>query len=84
MRDESEREEHGGRPAEEDGDRVREQGSGPPEISLYVAVEVELGVALGGECAGQEDPEEKEDDPANLAGERRFRGPIVPVPARAS
>jgi len=76
--------ERGGGPAEEKSDRAGEQGSDPAEVSLYVAVAVELGVALGGECAGKEDPEEKEDDPANLARERGLRRPIVPVPARAS
>jgi len=73
-----------GGPAEEQRDRVGEQRSDPAEVSSYVAVAVELGVALGGECAGEEDSEEKKYDPANLAGKRRLRGPIVPVPARAS
>jgi hypothetical protein len=84
VRDEGERKERGGGPAEEEGDRVGEQGSGPAEIPLYVAVAIELCVGLGGECTGEEDSEEQEDDAANLAGERRLRGPIVPVPARAS
>lgn len=84
MRDEGKRKERGGGPAEEEGDRVGEQGSGPAEIPLYVTVPKKLGVPLGGECAREENPEEKEDDAANLAGERRLRGPIVPVPARAS
>jgi hypothetical protein len=84
VRDEGERKERGGGPAEEEGDGVGEQGSGPAEIPLYVAVSKELGVPLGGECAGEKNPEEKEDDAANLAGERRLRRPIVPVPARAS
>ena len=84
MRDEGERKERGGGPAEEEGDRVGEQGSGPAEIPLYVAVAPELCVRLGSECAREKDSEEKEDDAANLAGERRLRRPIVPVPARAS
>lgn len=83
MRGRRNRKERGGRPAEEKCDRARKQGSDPAEISLYVAVAVELRVALGGECAGEEDPEEKEDDPANLARERGLGRPIVPVPARA-
>jgi hypothetical protein len=84
VRDKGEREECRGGPAEEEGDRVGEEGSGPAEIPFYVAVATELGVRLGGECAREENPEEKKDDPANLAGERRLRGSIVPVPARAS
>jgi hypothetical protein len=43
------------RPAEEERDRVGEQRSGPAEVAPYVAVAVELGVALGGESAGEED-----------------------------
>lgn len=84
MRDESQREERGGGPAEEEGDRVGEEGSGPAEIPLYVAVAIEPGVPLGSKCTGEENPEEEEDDAANLAGERRLGGSIVPVPARAS
>jgi len=84
VRDEGERKERGGGPAEEEGDRVGEQGSRPAEIPLYVSVAAELCVRLSRECAGEENPEEKEDDAANLAGERRLRRPIVPVPARAS
>ena len=72
MGDEGERKKRGGGPAEEEGDRVGEQGSGPAEIPLYVAVALELGVRLGGQCAGEENPEEEEDDAANLAGERRL------------
>ena len=63
---------------------MREQRSDPAEVAPYVAVEVELGVTLCGERAGEENSEEKEDDPANLAGERGARRLIVPVPARAS
>ena len=63
---------------------MREQRADPAEVSSYVAVEVELGVSLGGEGAGKENSEEKEHDPANLARERGARGLIVPVPARAS
>ena len=61
---------------------MREQRPDPAEVAPYIAVEMELGVALGGECAGEENPEEKKDDAAYLAGERRLRGSIVPVPAR--
>jgi hypothetical protein len=84
VRDEGERKECGGGPAEKEGDGVGEQGSGPAEIPLYVAVATELCVGLGGECAGEENPEEEKDDAANLAGKRRLRRSIVPVPARAS
>jgi hypothetical protein len=84
VRDEGERKERGGGPAEEEGDRVGEQGSGPAEIPLYVPVAAELCIGLGRECAREENSEEEEDDAANLAGERRLRRPIVPVPARAS
>ena len=63
---------------------MREQRADPAEVSSYVAVEVELGVSLGGESAREKDSEEKENDPADLAGECRARGLIVPVPARAS
>ena len=64
------------------GDRLREQGADPAEICSYVPVAVELGIPLGRECTGEENPEEKKDDAAYLAGERRLRGSIVPVPAR--
>jgi hypothetical protein len=73
-----------GGPAKQQRDWMREQCSGPAEIASYVAVAVELGVCLGGECAGEKDSEEKEDDSANLAGERGRRRLIVPVPVRAS
>ena len=73
-----------GGPAKKRGDRAREQRADPAEVSLYVAVAEELRVALGSECAGEEESEEKEDDPANLARERGLGRPIVPVPARAS
>jgi len=76
--------ERGGGPAKEQSDRAREQGSDPAEVPPYVAVAVELCVALGGECAGEEDPEQEEDDAADLARERGFGRPIVPVPARVS
>ena len=62
---------------------MREQRSDPAEVSSDVAVAAELGVALGGEGAGEEEPEEKKDYPANLAGQRRAGGLIWPVPARA-
>ena len=73
----------GGRPAKEKSDRAREQGPDPAKVSLYVAVAVELGVALGGERAGEENPEQEEDYAANLARERGLGRPTVPVPARA-
>ena len=63
---------------------MREQRTDPAEVASYVAVAVELGVAFGGEGAGEKDSEEKKDDPANLARERGRRRLIVPVPARAS
>jgi hypothetical protein len=72
-----------GRPAEEKGDRVGEEGPDPAEVRLHIAVEVQLSVALGGERAGEEDTEEKEDDAADLARQRGFGRPIVPGPARA-
>jgi hypothetical protein len=84
MRGGSDGKEGGGRPAKKKRDRAREQRADPAEVSLYVAVAVELSVALGGERAGEEDPEEKEDDPADLARERGLRRLIGPVPARAS
>ena len=72
-------------PAEEQCDRMGEQRSYPAEISLYAGAcsTDECRISFRGECAGEEDREEKEDDPANLAGKSRLRGPIVPVPARA-
>jgi hypothetical protein len=84
VRGRSEWKEGGGGPAKQERDRMRQQRSDPTEVSFYVAVEVELGVALGGEGTGKEDREEKEDDPADLAGEGGAGGLIVPVPARAS
>jgi len=63
---------------------MRQQRSDPAEIPFYVAVAVELGIALGGECASEEESKKEEDDPANLAAERGRRRLIVPVPARAS
>jgi hypothetical protein len=62
---------------------VCEERPDPSEVSSYVAVAVELCVALGGECAGEEDSEEKKNYSADLASERGLRRPIVPVPARA-
>jgi hypothetical protein len=59
-----------GGPAKQQRDRVGEQRSGPTKVASYVAVAPELGVRLGGECAGEEDSEEQEDDSANLAGKR--------------
>ena len=83
MGGESEREQCGGGPAEQLGDWMREQGSDPTEVSFYVPGSVELSIPLCGQCAGEKDSEEKKDDPAYLARERRLRRPIVPVPARA-
>jgi hypothetical protein len=74
----------GGRPTEQQRDRVREQRPDPAEVASYVTVAVELGVALGGECAGEKNSKEQEDDPADLVGERGRRRLIVPVPVRAS
>jgi hypothetical protein len=84
VRGRGERKQRRGGPAEEECNWVSEQRPDPTEVSPYIAVAVELRVALGGECAGEKDSEEKQDDPADLAGERRLRVPIVPVPARAS
>jgi hypothetical protein len=72
-----------GGPTEKLRDRTRQQRADPAEIPLYVAVAVEPGVALGGERAGEENSEEKEDYSADLASERGLGRPIVPVPARA-
>ena len=79
----SEREKRGGGPAEEEGDRMREERSHPAEVSFYIPVAVEPRITFGGQRAGEEDGEEEEDDPANLAGKRRLGRLIVPVPARA-
>jgi hypothetical protein len=79
-----ERKERCSGPAEEQGDRVREQRARPAEVSCYVTIAVEPGVTLGGESSAEKDREQQQDDPADLAGERRLRGPIVRVPARAS
>ena len=79
----SEREQGGSGPPKEHRDRVREERAHPAEVSFYVAVAEETRVSLGAEGAGEEDREQQEDDSANLAGERRLRGSIVPVPARA-
>jgi hypothetical protein len=72
-----------GGPTEKQRNRTCQQRADPAEIPLYVAVAVELGVALGGERAGDEDSEEKKNYPADLTSERGLRNPIVPVPARA-
>ena len=83
MRGGSEREKRGCRPAEEERDRVREERPHPAEVSFYIAIAVEPRITFRGEGAGEEDCEEKEDNPANLAGKRRLGRLIVPVPARA-
>jgi hypothetical protein len=67
MRGRREGEQRRGGPAEEESDWVREERPDPSEVSSYVAVAVELCVALGGECAGEKNSEEKKDDPADLA-----------------
>lgn len=84
MRGGGDRKDRGGGPAKKLRDRAREQRADPAEVSLYVAIAEELGVSLGGERTGEEKPEEEEDDPADLARERRLGRFIVPVPARAS
>ena len=84
MSNEGQRKERCGRPAEEEGDGVGEEGPDPAEVPLYIAVEVELSVALGGKRAGEEDTEEQEDNTAYLARQRGFGRPIVPGLARAS
>ena len=63
---------------------MREERADPAKISFYIAVTEELGVAFGGERAGEEDSEKKKYDAADLARERGARRFIVPVPARAS
>lgn len=73
-----------GRPAEQKRDRMGEQRAGPAEVSPYVAVAVELSVCLGGECTGEEDPEQQQDDAADLPGECGARRLIVPGLVRAS
>jgi hypothetical protein len=44
---------------------------------------MELGVRFGRKSAGEKDSKQQQDDAANLAGKRRLRRPIVPVPVRA-
>jgi hypothetical protein len=73
----------GSRPTKEQRDRMRENRADPAEVPPYVATPAELCVTLGRERAGEKNSEEKEDDPADLAGERGARGLIWPVPARA-
>lgn len=72
-----------GRPAEEKGDGLGEEGADPAEVSFYVAVAEELGVGLGRERASEKNPKEEQDDAPNLARERGLGRLIVPVPARA-
>ena len=78
------RKQSGGRPANQQRDRSRQQRTDPAEIASDAALSLELGVALRRQCAGEKDSEEKEDDAANLARERGRRRLIVPVRARAS
>ena len=82
----SEREKRGSRPAEKEHDRMREQRAHPAEVAFYArATTDERRVALGDQCSTEEDREKKEDNAANLAGERGARRrAIAPVPARAS
>jgi hypothetical protein len=47
MRGGRERQQRRGGPTKQKSDRVSEQRSDPAEVSSYVAVAVELGVALG-------------------------------------
>jgi hypothetical protein len=72
-----------GGPAEEEGDRMREEGAGPTEVSSYVTIAAKLGVRLGSECAREKNSKEKKNDPADLARERGLGGLSVPVPVRA-
>ena len=61
-------------PAEEQRDRMREERSHPAEIAFYSgAATDERGVAFGDKCSTEEDREKKEDNAANLAGERGAR-----------
>jgi hypothetical protein len=63
---------------------MREQRTHPAEIALYASATADGGcVPLSGKRARKKNREEKQDDPANLAGKRRLRRTIVPVPARA-
>src|SRR6267143_2520281 len=67
----SEGKERGRGPAEEQRDGMREQRAHPAEIAFYCAAAAdERCVAFGGQRPTEEDREKKEDDPANLAGER--------------
>jgi hypothetical protein len=84
VRSGSDGKERGRGPAKKQRDRARQQCTDPAEVSLYVAVAEELSVALGRERTGEEESEEKEDDPADLARERGLGRLIVLVPARAS
>jgi hypothetical protein len=81
-----ERKKCGSGPAEEERNRMREERAHPAEIAFYSgATADECGVAFGDQCSTEEDREKKEDNPANLAGERGARRrAIAPVPARAS
>jgi hypothetical protein len=84
VRGESEGKKRGGWPAEELRDWMRKQCPDPAEVASYIPVAEELGVALGGKSAGEEDSEKEKYDAANFARERGARRFIVPVPARAS
>lgn len=70
MRAGCEREQRGGRPTEEERDWVRQQRANPTEVCAYVARALEPGIALGAECAGEENRKKKKYNAANLAGER--------------
>jgi hypothetical protein len=59
------------RPTEEQCDGMREQTADPTEMRCYIARPLEPRIALGAQRAGEENREEKKNDPANLAGKRR-------------
>lgn len=58
MGGEGDGEDGGGGPAKQQRDRVREERARPAKVSSYVAVAAELGVRLGGQCAGEENSKE--------------------------
>jgi hypothetical protein len=62
---------------------MSEERAHPAEVSFYITVAIESRITFSGKRASKEDCEEKEDDAANLAGNRRLGRLIVPVPARA-
>ena len=79
-----ERKERGRWPSKKKRDRMGEQRAHPAEVALYAgATTDEGGVSLSRERAGEKDREKKQNNSADLAGKRRLRRPIVPVPVRA-